>query len=312
MNNNTLLVTFNTCGLGSPENVDHYIKVIHQLLSQNFNNYRVVLSSCCNSDKVRQTIQKEFGNTISYNFIDDIVPVPVSFNDTVLESVKRWKKFDGYLYVESGLDFEQNTTILKELYDLMKSGPYSIISGRVDTDHGYIENGINIQNNKDHTIIPVGKALNGHIHIFSNKILQYYGQCWPSIFSGHCNESVMTFLCAALKTNWVLLTKSVIHHIEYLDKRSAGFDIPGWVASGRPTWDHPFIIPSIVQRICTQECWNAGLGYEEVKPIMMHRPDQFDENGFCINDKLREICKTKLFLQPDEFDYDKINHTYIK
>lgn len=313
MNNNKLLITFNTCGIGSIENVTHYTKVLYQLLNQNFDCGRIVLSSCLNSNKIRQILYKEFDNLISYNFINDVLPIVVTFNDTVLESIKRWGEFEGYLYVESGLDFEQNNNILKELYECMKSGPYSIVSGMVDTDAGYKENNVDIQNDQSCIIIPVGKGINGHIHIFSNQIQQYYGQCWPSIFKGHCSESVFTFLAAALKTNWVLSTKSTIHHIEHMDKRSAGFDIPGWVASGRQTWDHPFgISSSLIKRLCTKENWNYGLGYEETRHIMMHRPDQFDENGFCINDKLKEICKTKLFLQPDEFDYNKINHIYIK
>ena len=308
---NKLLVTFNTCGISGKENIDHYVKTIHQLLSQDFDNYRVVLSSCLNNQETRDKIYNEFGGQISYNYIDDVLPIVVTFNDTVLQSVKHHGYFEGYLYVESGLDFEDNDQILKQLYNRMKSGPYSIVSGMVDTDAGYEEHNLNIANKEGFVVIPVGKAVNGHIHIFSDLLVSYYGRGWPDIFAGYCNESVFSFLSAALQTKWVLSTESTVKHYEEMDGRSSGFNIPK-MAMTRPTWDHPFIIPSITQRICTEECWNAGLGYEEFRQIMMHRQDQFDEQGFCINDKLKEICKTKLFLQPDEFDYDKINHRYIK
>lgn len=309
---NKLLVTFNTCGLSGKDNSDHYIKVISQLLTQEFDNYRIILSDCLGQDKVRNRLETEFGKDISYNYIDQILPIVVTFNDTVLESVKKWGNFEGYLYVESGLDFKNNTQILKQLYNRMKSGPYSIIAGMVDTDAGYKENNLNIENTKGYVKIPVGKAVNGHIHIFSDLLFSYYNKCWPDIFGSYCNESVFSFLAAALKTNYILSTESIVHHIEEMDGRSSGFSPLEWVRQGGQTFDHPFIIPSIINRLCTQENWNAGLGYEEYRGIMIHKQDEFDENGFCRNERLKEICKEKLFLQPHEFDYNLIKHTYIK
>jgi len=309
---NKLLVTFNTCGISGKENTDHYIKVIHQLLDQDFDDYRIVLSSCLNSDQTRKQLEQEFSNAISYNYIDEVLPIVVTFNDTVLESVKNYGNFEGYLYVESGLDFISNKYILQELYDCMKLGPYSIVSGMIDTDNGYKEHNLDITNTCGYVKIPIGKAVNGHIHIFSNQILQYYNRCWPDIFGSHSNESVFTFLASALKTNWVLCTKSLIHHIEEMDGPSSGFSPLKWVQQGGQTYNHPFIIPSILDRLVTYENWKFGLGYEEYRSIMMHRPDQFNENGFCVNDQLKEICKTKLFLQPNEFNYNNINHQYIK
>lgn len=309
---NKLLVTFNICGISGNEDVDHYIKVIHQILNQDFDNYRIIISSCLSSIKTRTRLLKEFGNAVSYNFINEILPVLVTFNSSVLEDIKHNGRSDGYIYLESGIDLEQNDQLLKQLYQCMHAGPNGIVSGMISTDNGYKEHGLTIQQGKGFFIVPVGKSVNGHILLFSDKLVSYYGRPLVDIFKSHCNESVFTFICAALKTNLVVCTESIIHHIEHMDSPSSGCDIPGWVASGRPTWDHPFKIPSIVNRICTQECWDVGLGYEEYRHIMDHRPDQFDKNGFCINDQLKEICKTKLFLQPNEFNYDNINHTYIK
>ena len=309
---NKLLVTFNICGISGKENYIHYIKVIHQLLDQKFKGFRIVLSSCLNTNIIRNILYKEFDNSISYNFIDDVLPVVVTFNDTVRESIKNHGRFESYLYIESGLDFENNKLILQQLYNMMKAGPHSIVSGMVDTDAGYEAHDLDINKEEGFFIIPVGKAVNGHITLFGDKLVSYYGKCFPDIFAGYCSESVYSFLSAALKTKWVLCTKSIIKHYKEMDNRSSGFDIHGWVRSGNQTYDHPFIIPSIINRICTQENWEVGLGYEEFRKIMIHKQDQFDKNGFCINDKLKEICKTKLFLQKNEFDYDKINHKYIK
>jgi len=312
MNPNKLLITFNVCGISGNEDIDHYIKVIHQILNQDYDNYNVVISSCLSSDETRNRLLKEFGNTISYNFIDEVLPVLVTFNSSVLEGIKHYGRSDGYVYLESGIDLEQNNQILKQLYECMNAGPNGIVAAMIDTDNGYREHDLNIQKGKGFFIVPVGKSINGHVLLFSDKIVSYYGRAWVDIFKSHCNESVFTFICAALKTNLVVCTESIIHHIEHMDGPSSGCDIPGWVASGRPTYDHPFVINSILNRICIKECWDVGLGYEEFRNIMMHKQDQFDEQWFCINDKLKEVCKTKLFLQPDEFNYDNINHRYIK
>ncbi len=154
--------------------------------------------------------------------------------------------------------------------------------------------------------------MNGHLHAFRNDLVKVYGKAWPDIFGSHANESVLTFLAAALKTNWVICTKSIIKHISVMDGQSSGFSPLKWVQSGRPTYDHPFIIPSIINRVCTQENWEAGLGYEQYRDIMKCKQDEFDEQGFCKNDRLKKIIKKVLFLQKNEFDYDKINHRYIK
>ena len=309
---NKLLVIFNICGISGNENIGHYIKVIHQILNQDFDSYNIVLSSCMSSASTIDAIQKEFGDTISYNFINEVLPVLVTFNLSVLEGIKHHGRSDGYLYIESGIDLEQNDQILKQLYNCMKSGPNGITSGMISTDNGYQEHGLDIRQGTGFSIVPVGRSVNGHVLLFSDLLVSYYGRAWVDIFKSHCNESLFTFICAALKTNLVVCTESIIHHVEHMDGPSSGFDVPGWVASGNQTFEHPFIIPSITDRICTQENWEAGLGYEEFRQIMMHRQDQFDHNGFCLNDKLKEICKKVLFLQPDEFSYDNINHTYIK
>ena len=312
MNPNKILVTVNICGISGNEDVDHYVKIIHQVLNQDFDNYRVVLSSCCNTDETHQIIEKEFRSDISYNYIDEVLPVLVTFNSSVLEDIKHHGRSDGYVYLESGIDLEQNDQILKQLYECMNAGPNGIVSGMVSTDNGYKEHGLNIQQGKGYTVIPVGKSVNGHVLLFSDKLVSYYGRPWVDTFQSHCSESVFTFICAALQTNLVVCTESIIHHIEHMDGPSSGFDVLGWVMSGRQTYEHPFIIPSILERVCTKYNHKYGLGYEEARGIFMHDPSCFDEQGFCTNDKLKEICKKVLFLQPEEFDYDKVKHTYIK
>ena len=70
---NKLLVTFNTCGISGKENVGHYIDVIHQLLSQEFTDYHVVLSSCMNND---YTFSPRLHIMIYYEWQKNILLIP--------------------------------------------------------------------------------------------------------------------------------------------------------------------------------------------------------------------------------------------
>jgi hypothetical protein len=196
---------------------------------------------------------------------------------------------------------------------LFESGPYGIVSAKTDTDIGFhYEKKPDL--NSQHWIVPVGKALNNHCLIFSNKLQETYGKLIPDIFASHCTESVQSFLCAALKLYWIVHKDITVHHEHKVDKQSAGFGPWKWKReTKRETWDHPFIIPSITDRICTPQCWDLGLGYEECRNVMVHRSDVYDKDGFHkIPQIFVKLLKTKLFLQTDEFDYSGVRHTFIE
>ena len=44
-----------------------------------------------------------------------------------------------------------------------------------------------------------------------------------------------------------MLKKFIFDHEVSMDGQSSGFDTFSWVATGRPTYDHPYKIPSIIQ-----------------------------------------------------------------
>jgi len=308
---NKLLLIYNICGIDCVEKIDWYIKCINSLLNQDLSDCRVIVSGCKSSKKIQERLRQTYDKTISYNFIDDVVPIIVSFNHTISKCVKYFGDFDGYLYCESGIDTTGQSGVVSKLYNLLISGPYGIVSGQPDNDIGFNYDATLPDLKSKHYIIPIGQAINGHFKIFSKKLREYYGHVWPDIFGGHCNESVLSFVCAALKLKWIIHNDAILHHELNIDKQSAGFCTHKWVANtGRPTWDHPFIIPSIINRLCTQENWEAGLGYEEARNIMIHKQDEFDEEGFCKNDRLKEVVKQKLFLQSNEFDYNKITYEF--
>lgn len=316
---NKILAVYNTCGISGRENSNYYIAALNTILAQKFDGMKVVMSDCMSPPQVRNKIKQYFGGAISYNFINEVLPVNVTFNHSVLKGIEQFGEFDGYLYIDSGIQLVHDQQ-LRILYDLLKSGPYGIVSSRVDQDSGYgfvfgfgkfegdTSEDYKLFEHGDF-IIPVGKGVNNHLQIFANTIQKYYKKCWPDIFASWCSESIFTFLCAAIKQKWVISKDVIVHHHQGVDGQSSGFNPQVWKMQGRNTIDHPFLVSSIIKIV--QEGQKYGIGYEEAQNIIMHDTTQYDENGYCINDELKKYIKENLFLPQSLLDYDRIKHTWI-
>ena len=111
MEKNKLLVVYNTCGFSGREPVDWYIDCIKNILAQDLEGTKVVLSSCGNSSETIKKLVSTFGRSISYNLIHDRITVNQSFNHTVAKCVERYGEFEGYLYIDSGINFRQDRTV---------------------------------------------------------------------------------------------------------------------------------------------------------------------------------------------------------
>jgi hypothetical protein len=312
-----LLVIYNTCGIRLQErdidNVPYYIMCLENLLSQTLNDYTVVLSSCKNSPQCIKMLIDHFGDRIDYSLVDEIVPINVTLNHAAIECIKKYGSFEGYLYLDSG-SLLTTSHDLQHLYNLMKSGPYGMVSALANCDNGleWIYPDIDVLKilQTHNFIIPLGRGVNNHIQVFTHELVNYYGKIVPDIFASYCTESVFSCMCAALNLKWVLSNSVRVNHHPTLDGASSGFDPVKWEKDGNKTYDHPFMIHSIMDRICTDEARRLGLGYEECRQIMMHDPSQYDNNGFCTNDQLKDFIKEKLFLTKEEFDYSKMNYKF--
>jgi hypothetical protein len=160
-------------------------------------------------------------------------------------------------------------------------------------------------------LIPVGKGMGTHTNLVSNELRQFYGNVYPDIFAGHCTESTFSFMNAALKKQWILLKDYILSHEISMDGQSSGFSTHDWIRStGRPTYDHPYLIDSILWRALKPEAAVAGFGYEECRGILIHDPSQFDSSHRCINEDLKDYIRDNLFLKPAELDYDSIKSVY--
>ena len=134
-----MLVIYNTCGLGH-ENTDYYMYALNNILAQEYGDgledYHVVLSACMNSKSCIDRIQHEFGNHISYNIVNETLPLNVTFNQSILNCIKEFGEFECYVYVDSGILF-QSPGVLRKLWNEFKSGNYGMVSTRVNNDSGY-------------------------------------------------------------------------------------------------------------------------------------------------------------------------------
>ena len=175
MAKNKLLVVYNTCGFSGQEQVEWYIDCINNILNQDFEDYRVVVSSCGNSIRIIKKLLQTFGNKISYNFINDRITVNMSFNHTVQKCVEKYGEFEGYLYIDSGINFRDNPNVLKEAYDLFKAEDYGMVTIQASNDNGFLQwIGVDGFVKDEHFVIPVGRACNLHTQIFSNKIFKAF------------------------------------------------------------------------------------------------------------------------------------------
>jgi len=303
-----LAVVFNTCGIARRPDIRNYISSIDSILQQDLDDCEVVLSSCCNHTEDIGIIKDVFENKISYSQVNDVVPVSVTFNLAVDKAVERFGEFEGYVFIDSGIDFENNTYVLSELYDLFKSGPYGMVAARTDDDMGFKEwyqtdmVGDSLFNNNQHLVINVGQAINLHVQLFSNQLRKYYRRCLPDIFAGQCMESVFSFLCAALKTKWVVHKDLIVNHKTNMDGASSGFSPHKWMASGNPTWDHMFRTDESILQIIGRGL-QFGMGYEELRKIAMHNPAKFNADGFAVDDGLKDYIRDNMFLTNEQFSY---------
>lgn len=310
-----LLIVYNICGINENENVEYYIKAINSILDQTIDNVDVVISGCMVTQSTKDILLSIYSQRVYFNFIEEVLPVNVTFNHSVITIPKYSRDtYEGYLYMDSGLCLEDRNAI-QNLYNVYKSGggSYGMVSARTTTDTGaelWFGKSDRALFNSETFIIPVGKAINLHMQIFSKEIVDYYGKPFVDIFAAYCSESVFSFVCAAIKQKWVLCRDIVISHWHGMDGGSSGFCPRKWEGAGGSHIEHPFLVPSVLCAV--QNGYEYGLGYEECQNILVHDPSHYDENGFCTNDTLKEYIKNNLYVPTGLLDYNTIKHTIVE
>ncbi len=311
---NKLCVVYNTCGISGRENHDYYKSVIHNLLQQKDIEADIVLSDCLCSDKVRNELLTEFGSLISYSYVDEALPVNVTFNHACRQATMYAQRqsgiidypYIGYTYIDSGIRFEDDLYALRKMQDTLERDRTGIVTARIPNgeDSGYkIWFGVEELPPGDF-VVPVGKACNGQCNIFHFHWFAKMGwKLMPDIFASFCTESVYSFIAAAIRRKWVISGNTYVRHLLSMDGPSSLF-------ANERRWDHVYRLPKGMMEIM-EEGRQYGMGYEEFRGVMMHDPDQYDEDGFCKNVELQHWIRHNLFLPVNYLNYDEIKGSYV-
>jgi len=255
MNEKDLLIVFNIFGHHSQESrqIESYKKSLYGIFKQIQNapqfSFRVVVGACLVSDKCVKLLKEEFKERIHIFRFTDRHTCQVVTNRVVLKSIDYFKEeYEGYLYYSSGIFFAEdsfgvnklfivnenslrtpiqirigNPNIFSMMVEKLKTGKFGIIQLQVNEDHGnhFLGFGpknwateINFQNDYN---IPPGNHANFHIAAIHKSLKNFYGKPISDIH-GFCGmESTLSYCCAALRKQYILMGDSMVIHNQKFD-----------------------------------------------------------------------------------------------
>lgn len=304
-----ILVVYNCCGIAR-DNIDMWLNHIQRIITQDYNNFDLCISGCKISDRSKEVfrkLQKNSNINIYLSFIEDVLPVNITFNKTCM-AMSELNDYDAFLYIASDVDMNGDNSVISKLSDLHFSKNSAITSAVVNFDSGIeVWLGSHIFNeylNTSHYQVPVGKTLNLHCMMFDKRIYDEYNErIIPDIFRTYCTESVFFYLTASLNMKYMIHDKSLfIIHLAGRDGSSIGFQ------GGRDWRDMFNTSKSVHERIMTAEAKSVGFGYEEYIGIFPHDPSYYNSDYTHKNPKiLLDFTKENLYLKDYEFSYKNIN-----
>jgi len=327
----SLMIVYNACGLSGRENSSSYIEHINSILRQNFVDKKVIFSGCFISQETFRKVYQVFGDKISYYLTNEKLAVNQSFNHAVIQSVKKFGEFDGYMYVASDVKFTDDLDSLTKLNNRILNDQNGIVSPEIDTDNGYYwwfdfpedKNIWEVFGREKDFVVPLGSTANLHCAVFSNKIFKEYGRVLPDIFVSYCSESSFSFLAAAVKQRFIIANDVLCNHGV---NNSRHHQLDGQTQVYGAAWDLVFPGSKSVKEIVeSDEARACGFGHEEWVPrfidrmnvpndkvYLIHDQDQFDKNNLSVDDRLKKFIKNNLFLDKNTLDYDIISHKFLK
>ena len=311
----TLLV-YNVCGLGKTPDISHYNKCIDSFLDQDLQDYRVLLSSCKNNSQDIISINKRYGNSISYVHYSEPHTVNITFNRSIQEYVKQAGEADSYMFIDSGCSFDDPSSnahqnnILKNTYNTFKK---YIISLQVDTDEAlhvidpkYTYQTSDIQVVEEDLYIPLGCGINCHATMFSNELYKAYNnKVMPDVFAAYCTESTFRYLAAAIKTKWYVMKDQQIRHIK--DIEGASLSQPHHSPVHHNPWNNLLYNRNALDFINNEDVRSSGLGYEECNNVLSHNSEAYDDNDMPLDPaNMISLINKYFFLSNEELNYDNI------
>tara|TARA_R100001082_G_scaffold110143_1_gene89140 strand:+ start:14119 stop:15168 length:1050 start_codon:yes stop_codon:yes gene_type:complete len=342
-----ILVVYNICGI-KREVPEWYIECIENILKQDFDGFHVVVSSCMNSKNCFKKLYEKFGSKISYCWYPEKNVIQVTFNKTVREVVNKYGEFEGYFYIDSGVNFDNQVNVLSEAYKRLATQKYPIVTIQTDTDTafndlmgGYIGDVVvqdspesfsewsknrggyvyetkfgDIQITGQDFIVPSGGTCNLHASLFSNEYWKTFDRrISPDVFVAFCAESTYIYSCKALKKDWVIVADLQVRHVKAIEAPCSGFNTVS--NSTGNYWDNLFCGRSALEWMNDPEAKKAGLGYHNhpnapLESRMQYDLDAYNEDGTAkYPDLLMNILMKYFFLTKEEFNYDKIKFKIV-
>lgn len=314
-----LLIVYNTCELRGIGNIPFYVNAIQSLLMQCLPervSTRVCISACAPSQMWIIQSQNTFNDLVSYNFIQDAVPVSVTFNDSVEKMHKHFGDFDATLYLDSGITFWDaagHYDALQALLGVHEAGPFAMTAAFPSNDSGVEWWGV--PSFDDSYVFPLGKTTNLHCQLFDKSWREAYGRILPDVFASHCMESAFTGMAAAINKKFVITKRVNPLHLHSLDGASSStlgqqkldrYPMSKTFECGGQWFRHKKTVEEKYQ-----EGYALGFSLEECKPWWPHSPEAFDENGYAKSSALKAFFRKELYLSKDEFDYASLT-THFK
>lgn len=311
-----LLAVYNTCGLRdalfrhNPEMVDVYRDNLWSIINQDYP-VDIVWSAYENSDQCIKEVLKECPEYIKLYRPKGRLAVNHTFNLACLSN----PGYDGYIYIASDVNFTDKSTVSK-FNQALATSKYAIIYPQVTEDSGYRWTAPEIYPNfpEQDYIVPIGHTANAHCVLYSRKVLENYGALMPDVFTSYCTEAIFSYLCAAIKQQFVILKDLTVQH-------GKPGHVPGTpnhqvdghtIAFGQ---GHNKVFPGartiedIIQDPIAKE---IGFGYEEWhdwlkdnKPHLLHDPTKFTELNHAKDFRLKDFIKHNFYLG-NLLDYSKI------
>lgn len=320
MENKKILVVYNICGIKF-DNIHMWLDHLKDILNQKYPNYILAISGCRVSDNSKRIFSelKSKHNNVVLNWIDEILPISITFNQTVQKCIEEFGVFDGYFYVASDVKFGLDDEVISKMVNAHFENNSAITSAMVDNDHGldgiYHDcwNELDSLLTTDHFCVNIGRGANMHAMIFDHSIYEAFNnKIIPDIFASHHIENTFVYIAASLKKKFVIHSKNVmLGHIGFADGHAVGFmDEIKW--DHRIAWKHLFKSSiSAEERLLNNEAKECGFGYGGT--LLLPNENMYDQEENHIDPpRLLDFLKTAIYLTNEEFNYTSIDSTFIK
>lgn len=264
-------------------------------------------------DPSKRQLEEFFGSQVTFNFVEENLPLSVTMNDTVSKCVAHFGEFEAIMYLDSGVTFwdaQHRYDAIHNLFQIHKAHPSAITAAVCSNDSGREWLGWNFDPpNAGEYFFKVGQCTNLHVALFSHEYYSAYNRILIDSIASNCQESLFYFLCAAIKRKYIATQRICPLHKTDLDGASIGSraidERRKPLSFSFETGALSFCLPTDIDDIYRRGK-EFGFGFESFKPYWQFDPSKYDENGFATDPRLVDFLKKELFLSKEQFDYSQI------